>query len=291
MPRYSIQHITRYDYHYPVAQSHHSFYLEPKSLPTQSCESFSIVTDPEMSFCRTRIDYFGNPCGLFSIEQDHDILTIEAESIVDLNKSAPNLSLYPITLGEYEKAIQNKQNNFEPWQYLYGSEIVKSEPSDEILQYAKNLFQPNKSVVAGCSDLMQDIKNNFIFDPEATDIYTTVEDFFQLKRGVCQDFAHFSISVLQSVGLAARYVNGYILTHPAPGKERLEGADASHAWVSVYIPNYGWLDFDPTNNLFCADEHITVAWGRDFKDISMIRGATRGGGDHDLDVSVTVKPI
>lgn len=290
MARYSVQHITRYEYEYPVVLSHHSAHLEPKNLIDQTCESFSLVTDPEFQDYRTRVDYFGNTYGLFSIQQDHSVLTVESQSIVQVNRQVPDLLLQTVTTKESREIFSRPQSDFTAQQYLYGSTYVHREPVKPILDYAKHIFTDKKPIVEGCRELMQDIRDNFTFDNQATDTTTTVEEFFKEKRGVCQDFTHFALTVLCSVGIPCRYVSGYILTQPPPGKPRLEGADASHAWVSMYLPHYGWIDFDPTNNLFCADQHVTVAWGRDFDDVSMIRGAITGGGEHKLNVSVTMKP-
>ena len=292
MPLYSIKHTTTYRYLYPVSVSHHAVYLEPMNLPYQSCRKFRLTTNPQSQDYRTRQDYFGNTLGLFSIQEDHQDLVITSESEVDVYKRVPDIEAFPVTCSkaiDYFKS--GRTSPLEAVQYLFGSSRILPEPANDIFTYAENLFTSEKPLLQACRDLMQDIKSNFIFDAKATDINTPVEDFFKLRRGVCQDFAHFVITVMRSLGLPARYVSGYILTNPPPGRPRLEGADASHAWVSVYVPEHGWIDFDPTNNIFCSDQHVTVAYGRDFDDVSLVRGAVTGGGEHELEVAVTMVPI
>ncbi len=292
MPRYAITHTTEYKYLYPVSVSHHAVYLQPLDLPTQDCLDFSLTADPMYQDYRTRLDYFGNRLGLFSIQEEHQSLVITSQSTVDAHGQVPDPGAFPMTCAEARQRFQSgKDIPIEALQYLFESNRIPADPSDAIRRYAAGIFQPEKPVLQACSDLMADIRANFSFDPEATDISTPVEDFLQLRRGVCQDFAHFAITVLTVMGLSARYVSGYILTHPPPGKPRLEGADASHAWVSVFLPGQGWFDFDPTNNIFCADQHVTVALGRDFDDVSLVRGAVTGGGEHELKVAVTMKPL
>lgn len=290
MPLYFITHITTYKYHYPVSVSHHAVYLKPLDLLHQKCKKFELTTTPGYQDYRERRDFFGNIRGLFSIQEKHQSLKITSNSIVNVYNQAPDLNSFPVTCKEVKTYFESAQAPLEAIQYLFGSIRVPQDPSDAIRSYAQSLFPEDKPLLQACLDLMNDIRENFTFDVEATSINTTVDEFFALRRGVCQDFAHFAITVLTAMGIPAKYVSGYILTSPPPGSPRLEGADASHAWVSVYVPQHGWIDFDPTNNLYCADQHVTVAYGRDFDDISLVRGAVTGGGDHDLKVAVTMKP-
>ena len=292
MPLYSIEHTTEYEYLFPVSVSHHAVCLQPLDLPCQTCREFSLTSDPMYQDYRTRKDYFGNTRGLFSIQEEHQTLSITAKSLVDAHGRAPEIGDFPMTCGQAAELMKAGNSvPLEAMQYLFGSSRIPSDPVETIRRYASSLFPPDKPLLQGCLDLMSDIKANFTFDGEATDINTPVEDFMNLKRGVCQDFTHLSITLLRSLGLPARYVSGYILSIPAPGQPRLEGADASHAWVSVYLPGEGWFDFDPTNHIFCADQHVTVAYGRDFDDVSLVRGAVTGGGQHELKVAVTMKPV
>jgi transglutaminase-like putative cysteine protease len=155
----------------------------------------------------------------------------------------------------------------------------------------RECFPEGSPILVGVRALMIRIHREFAFDPKATTVSTPVMEVFERRRGVCQDFAHLMLSCLRSIGLAARYVSGYLLTRPPPGNKRLVGADASHAWVSVYCPGHGWVDVDPTNGIFPSLEHVTLGWGRDYDDVTPLRGVLLGGGDHELDIEVTVAPV
>ena len=159
------------------------------------------------------------------------------------------------------------------------------------MAYARASFPRGRPLLACVLDLNSRIHADFTFDKEATDTRTTVKRAFELRAGVCQDLAHVGLATVRSMGLAARYVSGYLLTHPPPGRERLIGADASHAWFSVWIPPFGWVDFDPTNDMLPSDEHITVAWGRDYGDVAPIHGIITGGSEHEVEVAVDVMPL
>jgi transglutaminase-like putative cysteine protease len=171
-------------------------------------------------------------------------------------------------------------------QYLLDSPMVNT--SAELANYAETSFQPNRPLVQVVTNLMQRIYEDFTYDPTFTTIATPLSDVLHFRRGVCQDFAHLAIGCLRSFGIAARYVSGYVETRPEPGKQRLVGADASHAWFAVYVPGIGWLEFDPTNNKLPFDQHITLAWGRDYTDVTPLKGIAFGGGQHSLSVSVDV---
>ncbi|MEM7671864.1 MAG: transglutaminase family protein, partial [Verrucomicrobiota bacterium] len=173
-------------------------------------------------------------------------------------------------------------------EFVFPTYLTK--PTPEITAFAQHFFAPEKSYLACVIDLNNAIYSRFEFDPEATDINTPLDQFYRQNRGVCQDFAHFMIACLRSQGYSAGYTSGYLLTHPPDGEKRLEGADASHAWVTVHIPDIGWLDFDPTNALVVNQEHIHVARGRDYQDIAPIKGAMSGGGEQKIDIEVTVHP-
>ncbi len=175
------------------------------------------------------------------------------------------------------------------WQYLYDSDHVTT--SADLAEFARRSFTPGRPWLAATLDLMLRIHREFVYDPAATSISTRLESVLALRRGVCQDFAHLQIGCLRSLGLPARYVSGYLLTTPPPGKPRLVGADASHAWISAWCPGVGWVDFDPTNNLVPTLGHITVGWGRDYGDVCPIKGVFIGGGEHAMKVSVDVQPI
>ena len=178
-------------------------------------------------------------------------------------------------------------NDFEALPYLFASPFISL--SSRTRSFAQTSFQPATPLLRGTLDLMQRIFKGFSYDKSASTIDTTVEQVMENRIGVCQDFAHLAISCLRSLGLSARYVSGYLETIPAPGKPKLVGSDASHAWVSVFIPDFGWVDFDPTNNLVVDQSHITLAWGRDYGDVAPVKGVVMGGGTHSLSVSVSVE--
>jgi transglutaminase-like putative cysteine protease len=177
----------------------------------------------------------------------------------------------------------------DPNQYLFSSPYVPV--SAALADYARPSFPPGRPLLAAALDLTRRIHQDFEYDSDATTVSTPVEEVLQQRRGVCQDFSHLQIACLRSLGIAARYVSGYMLTMPPPGQPRLIGVDASHAWVSVYCPDLGWVDLDPTNDLMVDTLHVTVACGRDFSDVSPIHGVILGGGEHELEVQVTVRPV
>jgi transglutaminase-like putative cysteine protease len=285
--RYAVSHITTYRYSATVHQSYHLLHLSPCPVPGQTVHSHRITTTPSPARNIDASDYFGNPYRILTIEKDHDELVVQSHSditVSDKTTSQKILDASPAwqTMTEGQSAGKNVQ------QYAAASRHGRRLP--ELGAYARQSFQSNTPVLSGTSDLMRRINEDFIFDAAATDVSTPVEAVFEARRGVCQDFAHLMISCLRSLGLPARYVSGYILTHPPPGQPRLQGADASHAWVSVWAPEIGWVDFDPTNNMIPHGEHITIAYGRDYDDVSPISGVLLGGGAHTVDVAVDVAP-
>ena len=177
---------------------------------------------------------------------------------------------------------------YEAVQFTFDTPLTATD--ETVVAYARGSFPPGRPLLACLIELNSRIHADFTFDPEATDTRTTVKDAFELRAGVCQDLAHVGIACIRSMGLAARYVSGYLLTHPPPGRERLIGADASHAWFSAWVPPYGWVDFDPTNDMLPSDQHITVAWGRDYGDVTPIHGILTGGSEQDVEVAVDVIP-
>ena len=294
---YHIRHDTHYAYSLPVRLSHQMLRLTPRSLPWQTCTSHGIGITPEPQNLRLLLDSFGNPMQSFSLESDHTDLRAVAESWVSLTPRR----LPPLTPAwEQARAKLSYQagqfllpDDLEATRYLFESAHVRIKR--EFLAYAAESFTPGLPLLAGIDALMTRIFQEFTFDPLATTVSTPVTDVFATRRGVCQDFAHFMLSCLRSLGLAARYVSGYLLTEPPPGQPRLIGADASHAWVSVYCPGLNgqdscWIDADPTNGIFPDISHITLGWGRDFLDVSPLRGVLIGGGQQTMDVAVTVMP-
>jgi len=287
---YRIIHITEYEYSGMVGLCHNEARLKPRALPHQTCLKSNVVVTPMPVDYLERTDFFGNTVSYFSVQQSHKKLTITATSEVSIS---PERDLFDSgnnqTWEEVVKFIREDRTGdfLDVLQYTIDSPMVES--TDELLEYALKSFKPGALLIDAVNDLMRRIYHDFTYDPEFTTIATPLSEVLEHKRGVCQDFAHLAIACIRSMGLAARYVSGYIETLPPPGKEKLVGTDASHAWFSVFFPETGWLDFDPTNNQMPMDKHITVAWGRDFDDVTPLKGIAFGGGQHRLSVSVDVR--
>jgi transglutaminase-like putative cysteine protease len=288
MPVYSITHGSTYRYTHPVALSHQALHLEPLSTETQECLGFDLEVQPAPLDIATREDYFGNRVHYLTVTEPHIELRITARSQVALTpaptaKSEIKVSQVRTWLRETNEPAANAAR-----QFLYASPLTPALPFAKGL--AQKLFADERAVLEGVYELSAEIHRRFVFDPTATHAATPMEEFIQIGRGVCQDFAHLTVSVVHAAGLPARYVSGYLLTRPSPGQARRIGADASHAWVSVFVPDCGWLDFDPTNDIPCGVEHITTARGRDYSDVSPVRGTVVGGGPQALFLGVTVVP-
>ena len=290
MSRYSIKHRTTYQYVFPVTISHHLARLEPLSNKDQSCESFHIAITPECEDVESREDYFGNSTHMFSIPEMHKSFIVETNSVVNVHAKVHDLSLPMMTSAEArDYPVLNSSRELNGiTEFSFETSTTSSFP--ELHEFTNGIIQDDLSVGLAILKMLDVFKDDFKFDSKATDIHTPIEEVLKSRRGVCQDFAHLMIAALRSYGLCARYVSGYILSHPAEGMPRLEGADASHAWVSVFIPHLGWVEVDPTNRLVCGDEHVRVAYGRDYDDVGMIKGAVTGGGKHSISVEVTMAP-
>ncbi|MBG7619175.1 transglutaminase family protein [Herbaspirillum sp. AP02] len=294
---YRIHHQTHYSYALPVRLSHQVLHLTPRELPWQQCLSHTVNVLPAPQLVRSYADNFGNIIKAFSLDVDHTSLDVQADSWVALTpRGQPQESMAwdeAATLMAYHGGRVMTPGMLDASNFLFESSHVRIKR--EFIRYAADCFVPGMSVVEGVRALMMRIYAEFAFDPAATTVSTPVTEVFANRRGVCQDFAHLMLSCLRSIGLAARYVSGYLLTEPPPGQPRLIGADASHAWVSVYCPGAEgaegcWIDADPTNGIFPDTSHITLGWGRDFLDISPLRGVLIGGGRQTMQVAVTVMP-
>ena len=291
MTSYRIHHKTTYNYRYPVAVSHHAARLKPITSHEQTCKNFSLDILPDSSDLIERRDYFANVTHVFSIQQPHEKLVVETRSQVDVHAKVADLKSVTLTCGEIRKAMADtaRSDLLDAKQFLYETELTPQ--SEALREFGLRHLDDDQPFGLALTNLLQAFKDDFEFDPEATEVSTPVEEVLANRRGVCQDFAHLMIAAIKSTGLPACYASGYILTQPPPGKERLVGADASHAWISVYVPDLGWIDVDPTNNLVCGDQHVRVAYGRDYNDVSMLSGAVTGGGEHQIKVEVTVQPV
>ena len=287
---YEVRHKTCYRYSEPASLSQNELYLYPRSTPVQSVISRHLEISPDPDYLRGRYDYYGNQVNEFMVQQTHNELTILAQSKVE---TSPSPSPDPAATPDWESVadrIRNRKTveDLNACQFLYESPMVTMK--GEVLDYARLSFWHGATVLQGALDLTRRIHSEFTYEKGATTVDTPVQDVLRDKRGVCQDFAHLQIACLRSIGLAARYVSGYLETNPAPGQEKMIGADGSHAWLSIYIPDIGWVDLDPTNNLIPAGRHITVAWGRDYGDVTPVRGIVMGGGTHTMLVTVDVMP-
>ncbi len=289
--RYRISHHTTYEYSMPVTLSQHVVHLMPRETPTQTCLRFSMTAAPEAVSNEAGMDYFGNPVRYLTLADDHILLFILAISEVEVRE---RILPDPATSMPWDKVFRFLSDDTldvsrDAVQYCFDSPLT--EWSRDLPTYALQSFTPGRPILEAALDLTRRIHEEFRYDPTVTDVATPVDEAFDLRAGVCQDLAHVQIACMRSLGLPVRYVSGYLLTHPPEGQERLVGADASHAWISVYCPGPGWVDLDPTNNLVVSTEHITSAWGRDYADVSPIAGVITGGGAHTVEVSVDVAPM
>ena len=289
--QYNISHITRYSHGDVASLSHNELFLTPRQTPTQNCVKTSITLIPAPSTFSQRVDFFGNTATTTTIQGGHNALEITAKSRVDLTPAAPiNPEQTPAWDQVKDMVWQHTTpETLEAFQFVFASPMI---PVDEkFAAWAWDLFQRGTPILKATLALTERIFTQFKYDPSATTTTTSVDAAFDMKRGVCQDFAHIEIACLRSLGLCARYVSGYLHTLPPPGKEKLVGADASHAWLSIFIPGMGWVDLDPTNNVIPTDQHLTLAWGRDYSDVTPVKGTVLGGGDHQLSVSVDVSAV
>jgi len=285
---FRITHITDYKYSDPVDLSWNKACLLPRETPRQHCLSSQLKITPEPVAVRERLDSFGNRLHYFALQKPHPELVVQAVSEVAVIPAPAIVSLHnaPWEDVRAQLAKPGAVDVLEALPFLHESALVQGLPP--LADYARSSFAAGRSLVAAADELMQRIFQDFKYDPSATNIATPGAEIMAKRHGVCQDFAHLGVGCLRALGLAARYVSGYIETLPPPGQERLIGADASHAWFSVYCGADGWVDFDPTNNQIASEQHVTLAWGRDFSDVSPLRGVALGGGEHSVSVSVDV---
>jgi transglutaminase-like putative cysteine protease len=287
---YRINHATTYHYSEPVTLCHNLLHLTPRHGPNQTCQRSQILVAPLPVVLLQEVDYFGNATLFFTIQGPHPKLTVTAHHLVEV--TPPALPEAAGTIPWDQVAAQVRQDHgpegLDAYQYAFNSCYVKV--GAQLLDYGRPSFPPDRPLLDGVVDLTRRIHGDFHYDPEATTVATPLAEVLARRRGVCQDFAHLEIGCLRALGVPARYVSGYLLTNPPPGQERLIGADASHAWLAVYCPGAGWIDIDPTNNQLPQEKHITLAWGRDYDDVSPIKGIILGGGRHSVRVAVDVVP-
>jgi transglutaminase-like putative cysteine protease len=288
--RLQVLHETRYRYGARVDVAHHIAFLQPIAGETQAVESAEVAIEPAPSQRSTSLDSFGNRRIFFAMYSPHESLRVIARSVVDV---AARPAIDPAASAEWHHVSRRlRYAAARPFdaaaEFAFASPYVPRAP--EFARYAATSFGAHTTVAAGAIDLMARIHRDFRYEPESTEVSTPALEAFRMRHGVCQDFAHVMIGALRSLGLAARYVSGYLVTRPPPGAAPLLGSDASHAWVSVYCPELGWIDLDPTNDLVVNQRHVTLAIGRDYGDVTPLRGVIRGGGEHALRVGVSVLP-
>jgi transglutaminase-like putative cysteine protease len=286
--KYRITHQTTYTYSEPASLSQNELLLHPRETPTQRVLKSRLTIVPEPQYRHHRIDYFGNHVHTFMVQHSHKTLRMTADSVVE---TSPPASLAPAATPPWETVARRLAEHTHPleleaFQYVFAGPLTDITPG--VRAYAQPSFPPGKPILDGALDLIRRIFTEFSYDKSATTVDTPVAQVLAEGKGVCQDFAHLAISCLRSLGLAARYVSGYMETMPPPGKPKLIGADASHAWISLFVSDGAWVDLDPTNNLVTGEKHITVSWGRDYGDVTPVKGVVMGGGVHALSVMVDV---
>ncbi|MBF0290114.1 MAG: transglutaminase family protein [SAR324 cluster bacterium] len=285
---YQINHQTIYNYSELASISQNELFLFPRETEKQKVIQSTLNIFPKPQYTRQRVDYFGNITQVFMVQHPHNELSITASSrVMTLVPETPVIAGTPPWESVVQRlGVHEHPEELDAYQYVFIS--PQTAITSQIKSYAQLSFPPGMSILAGAVNLTNRIFTEFSYDESATTVDTPVEQVLLNKKGVCQDFAHFAISCLRSLGMAARYVSGYLETAPPPGKPKMVGADASHAWFALFVPGTGWVDLDPTNNIMTGEQHITVAWGRDYTDVTPVKGVVMGGGSHSLSVKVDV---
>jgi transglutaminase-like putative cysteine protease len=304
--RLEVTHQTNYEYSAAVDTAQHVVHLQPRTFAGQRLESYSLEITPTPAKTREHNDIFGNQRCFFAMATRHDSLLVRARSVVQTSPTADHEAL----LKSKSPSCEQVRSYFEyhkgaAWdsaaEFIFASDYVQ--PAESFRRYAAQILRADRGLLESAVELTERLHADMRYVSQSTDLQTTAIEAFERRQGVCQDFAHILLCCFRSLGIPARYVSGYLLTQPPPGRPRLIGADASHAWVSVYIPKLSasglgaggqWIDLDPTNNRWGlgspGEDYVTVAIGRDYADVSPIRGVIHGGANHTLTVAVTVMP-
>ena len=289
--KYIVRHSTRYQYALPVSHCYNLAYVLPRNTSSQQVSHSDIQISPKASMLNSREDYFGNRFLQFSIEKDHQELDLTITSHIDIQEAQNSINLdfgNPCSYVQYLLKNTRDSHSLNAREFMLNSPMVQQHT--DLADYAASSFSDDRPFLSAVMELTQRIYRDFAYDPQFSDVATPLADVLKHKRGVCQDFAHLAIGCLRSLGYPARYVSGYLETLPPPGQQKLIGADATHAWFAVYSPGEGWYEFDPTNNTLTSPQHITTAWGRDYSDVSPLKGVIFGGGQTpQLTVSVDVQ--
>ena len=289
--RFRICHVTRYRYADPVSLCHSIAHLKPRDLPHQRCLSSQVRVDPWPAVSREHTDFFGNRVSYFAIQQSHTHLDVTAQSDVEVSPQvrADQGETLPWELALDRIQAARDDAYADARIFTLASPMVPLDPASA--DYARSSFTAGRPLFEAIADLTARIHADFEYDPHFTSVATPLAEVLEHRRGVCQDFAHLALACLRGLGFAARYVSGYLETLPPPNQPKLQGSDASHAWFAVLIPDLGWVDFDPTNNQIPDERHITTAIGRDYQDVTPLRGVFYGGGTHELTIAVDVTRV
>ena len=288
---YRVKHATTYTYTSPVAMCHNEAHLAPRSHVHQSVVRSQIEVRPEPEDASTHTDYFGNDVTFFAIQEPHDQLVVHATSLVEVLDRGLPPAAQSTPWEEVRRLVREHRDaeTLSAYQFAFESPFIKT--SEALAAYARPSFTPDRPIVEAAFDLTRRIHREFRYDPAATTVATPIAEVLRARRGVCQDFAHVMIGCVRSIGLPIRYVSGYLRSRTDAASPCFIGADASHAWVSIFAPPWGWVDLDPTNDVMVNTGHVTVAWGRDYDDVSPIKGVILGGGgEHTIGVAVEVLP-
>jgi transglutaminase-like putative cysteine protease len=287
--RYRVVHTTRYRYSQPVTLCHNEAHLRPRSFGRQRCIASHVSVTPAAALIHERTDFFGNAVTYFAVQEPHDTLIVTATSSVELTPAPPRAvdASLPWDTMTLRLAHNLTPALIEARHFVLDSPMVLT--SAALAAFAYSSFSAGQPLLEAVYDLSQRIHREFVYDPGFSTVATPLSEVLTLRRGVCQDFAHLAIGCLRSLGLPARYVSGYLQSVAPPGQPRLIGADTSHAWFAVFDPDVGWVDFDPTNDQNVSDQHITTAWGRDYSDVTPLKGVVFGGGAHTLEVAVDME--
>lgn len=293
---YEIYHQTAFHYQNIVTFSHNLARLKPKETLSQQVLDFAMDVEP-LAYEKSRfVDMFGNEASHILIREAHDSLQVIGKSHVKvdevvLQKRIEDATTSPVTYEEAREYFLSFDGSaIESKLFLFDSERI-SKASEAIKTYALASFNPQRNLVEAAHEFMERIYEDFAFVPGFSDVTTPIEEIFEAKKGVCQDFAQFAIAALRSIGLPAKYMSGYIETIAPEGKPKLFGTDASHAWFAIFIPHFGWMEFDPTNNLVPCGQHILLGSGRDYADIAPLKGVVTSSGASRLSIAVDVKPM
>jgi len=290
--KYKIEHVTRYEYSEEVSLTQNHARLLPVNFARQICHSSRLVISPAPDYSTQIRDRFNNLVTIFEVPTQHTVMEVKAISEVEVLKPATmDFLVQQITWESIREGLRfpPDQEHLDAMPYAIATGLTPF--NNDMRQYALVSFTKNRSILDACEELIHRIFTDFTFDPQFSTIDTPLERVFEHRKGVCQDFAHVALACLRSIGLSARYVSGYIETLPPPGQQKLVGADASHAWISVFVPTLGWVDFDPTNDLKPEEQHVVLAVGRDFYDVTPLKGLLFGGGAQTLAVSVDMTRI